>query len=173
MAYNPAEGNNPYTEEQLEAEHRIEVRKGGPRGRYGKTDEEIASLKAEFCKLLEKGCTVTRALEVINGDPAFFGAATTRLGRKTVYMWRIYDEEFREAWDEAYSAGTDRYEQRLADFAMEEDPKQISKILSYRNPRRYSVSRQEISGPDGGPMKVDGIELIAAVASDTDENVDD
>lgn len=155
MAYNPAEGNNPYSEEQLTKEWE-DWRANIAAGRVDhKSPAEVRELKGSFCKLLSEGCTVSKALEIINGDAAFFGAKTSRLGRKTVYSWRMYDDDFRANWDEAYAIGTDKLEQRISDYAMNEDPKQINNILKYRNPRRYAVTRQEVSGPDGGPIRTE------------------
>lgn len=161
MAYNPAEGNNPYGEEELEQE--ISVYRRSP---IKKSAEEEASIKRDFLMLLAKGATVTKALSVINGSDAWFGADTTRIGRKTIYAWRKYDEQFRRDWDEAYAIGNDRYETRLAEYALEEDPRLIDKVLKFRNPRRYATQRVEASGPDGGPIPVDMIEIVAADGSD-------
>lgn len=157
MAYNPAEGNNPYSDDELEKEYTTWQRVG-----MKKSPEEVAEIKRDFLMLLAKGATVTKALAVINGSDAWFGAETTKVGRKTIYSWRKYDEQFRQDWDEAYAIGNDKYETRLAEYALEEDPRLIDKVLKFRNPRRYATQRVEASGPDGGPIPVDVIEIVAA-----------
>lgn len=166
MAYDPAEGNNPYDDAALAKEWE-EWEANVKAGRINhKSPAEVRELKNMFCTLLAKGCTISNALAQINGDEAFFGAATSRLGRKTVYMWRQYDPEFKEAWNAAYAAGSDLLEQRITDYALEVDPKQINNILRYRNPTRYGTTRQEVSGPGGGPLNVETIELVAATEED-------
>jgi hypothetical protein len=154
MPYNPAEFNNPYSDEHLERERRLYEANHKP-------PEERAAICEEFLELLSKGATVTKALAVINGSDAFFGAKSARVGRKTIYMWRKYDEEFRAAWDDAYAQGTERIEQRATEFALEGNASLLSRMLVIRNPVRYNpASRQELSGPDGGPIPVDRVEVV-------------
>lgn len=163
-AYNPAEGNNSYTEAQLEEE----FHKAGRREFSQDRKEEIKQIKNQFLELLAKGATVGKALSVVNGTEAHFGSKTTRLGRKTAYSWRQYDEEFRADWDEAVAIGNDLLEQRITDYAMEEDPRMIDKVLRWRNPQRYGLNRTEVSGPGGSAINVDLIEIVAATADDAD-----
>lgn len=159
MPYDPAEFNNPYTDEQLEKEHTLEVEKKlhGNAIPY----ETRMDIQHKFCELLSKGATVRQALAVLNGSDAWFGSNTSVVGRKTIYMWRRYDEEFREAWNLAYADGTERLEEAVNKFALEGNASLLQFSLKVRNQARYNPpQRQEISGPEGGAIQVERIEIV-------------
>lgn len=61
-------------------------------------DRTTAQLKKDFLDNLEKGYSITGA------------ARKAKIGRRTVYDWRAEDEEFTKAWEEAWEARGDWYE---------------------------------------------------------------
>ncbi len=168
MGYNPNEGNNPYDETDYEKEAKAPHYNAMP-------TEEKLRVKADFLAALAGGANVGKALAIVNGTDHWFGGKSSRVGRKTIYTWRRYEEDFRRDWDEAIAIGNDKLEQRFITFADEIDPKQIPKALAFRNPQRYAISRQEVSGPGGGPIPVERVELVPVGSSDPvgDEPADD
>ncbi len=63
--------------------------------------------KRKFCKAIADGASVTKACEALE------------ISRAAMYYQRNIDPEFDEAWDDAFEHGTDRYEDRLHELAME------------------------------------------------------
>ncbi len=95
------------------------------------------------------------------------------VNRATPYKWRKKDPKFAKAWEEAEQEAADRLEREAWRRAVEgvEEPvyykgKQIDSIRKYSDtllifllkgnrPEKYADRvKQEIFGPDGGPIKV-------------------
>ena len=158
--YHPAEGNNSYSDETLEKA--LESAKG-------MSDVEKHEIQVLFCSLLAKGQTATRALQIINGTDDYTGGEHQRVSRKTIYAWRKWDPVFRDAWNEAYDLGTDMIERKANEVALEGNASLLIFAMKTRNPKRYAINRNELSGPDGTPVAVTAIELIGVESEDGQE----
>jgi transposase-like protein len=131
--------------------------------------------KIAFCAALAaSGGSVTRACEAID------------VARMTAYRWREEDSEFSKAWDDAKAAGLDALEDEALRRAYEGYDKPIVHqgvitdtvreysdtlaifLLKGGKPQKYRDNvRQEISGPDGGPVKAQ-IVIATGVPDDAD-----
>lgn len=161
--YHPAEGNASYSDVALEEDFKWST---GPKGR---SPEERHDIQVQFCKLLAKGLTITNAIQVINGTDNFTGGEHVKVSRKTIYAWRKFDEEFRDAWNEAYDLGTDMIEKKANEVALEGNASLLIFAMKTRNPKRYAIDRKELSGPNGTPVAVTAIEFIGVDAVDGEE----
>lgn len=155
MAYNPAEFNNSYDDVTLDAEKTRQERLASQTSTPRFSAEERLWVKDKLVECLRSGASVTTAMGVINGTGGRLPGPTSRVGRVTLYMWRREDEEFRRQWDEAYAEGTDKIEQKVVDLALEGNPTLLQFSLRTRNPSRYAVNRQEVTGLNGGPVQTE------------------
>jgi hypothetical protein len=171
--YNPnTEGNNPYSEEDLEqaaaeiVTRKLQVLKGddqelvepfSPKRNNIISATERDNIKAAFLTFLATGMSVSKAVAKINGTENYYASENNRISKKQFYIWRRMDKEFAKAWDEAYSVGTDALEDRAHDWAWEGNAALLQFLLRTRNPQRYAMNRHEISGPGGGAIPVEGI----------------
>lgn len=160
MAYNPAEGNFSFSDESLERE-RDRVISGNSIDEKEKHDIQVL-----FCRLLAQGQGIHKAIQKINGSDDYVGGEHMRVARKTFYMWRKFDQVFRDAWDEAYQAGTERLEAKANEFAEAGNATLLVHMLKIRNPQRHSTNKMELSGPGGSPVAVTAIEFIGVDAVD-------
>ena len=162
--YNPAEGNFVFSDEQLEKE-----RERLASSNAAKDPQERHDIQVMFCKLLAQGQGISQAIQKINGQEGYSFGEHQRVSRKTIYMWRKFDDVFREAWDEAYAMGTERIEDKAMEFAELGNATLLVHMMKVRNPRRHEVHKTEISGPNGTPVAVTAIELIGVDAEDGQE----
>lgn len=99
-----------------------------------------------FLKALEERFAVSWACDVAG------------ISRKQAYSHREKDPEFAEAWDEALKIAKERLEAEAHRRAtMRDNPSDTLLIflLKSHDPNRYRDNyRFEITGPDGGPVKV-------------------
>jgi len=102
------------------------------------------AIQEAFLMILMKGGTVTGAINKLNGTNKYDGDHMV-VNRITMYAWRQDDPEFRDAWDEAYDAGTDELEEIAEKFAVEGNASLIQFLLRVRNARRYNTA-QRIEG---------------------------
>lgn len=168
MSYNPALGNFVFSDEQLDRERdRMALPKNSM------DPEERHAIQVMFCQLLAKGNTIHKSVQTINGSDDYAWGDHQRVSRKTIYMWRKFDEVFREAWDAAYQAGTELLEQKASEVAFEGNPTLLIHMLKMRNHQRHGINKTEISGPGGSPISVNQIELIGVDAADGEEVPDE
>lgn len=164
MAYDPAEGNFVFSDETLEREREFRSQPANALDPQEKHDIQVM-----FCTLLAQGNGIHQAVQKINGSESYSYGDHQRVSRKTLYMWRKFDEVFRDAWNEAYAMGTERLEQKASEFAELGNATLLVHMMKVRNPRRHAVNKTEISGPGGTPVAVTSIELIGVDAVDGQE----
>lgn len=95
--------------------------------------------KVAFLEYLRDGYSVTGA------------AVKAGVARRTVYDWRDEDEEFAQAWADAWESRGDWYEDRNRDAAA---TGQMAAILNGLRIHRRIVDRHEVTGQDGKPLGV-------------------
>lgn len=158
--YKSSDGNNPYTESQLKALWKDLEPQAREPGKY--TVEERVMLQREFLKYVEQGFSATRACVRLQ-DLARKEPGKWPFADYGVFMaWKAYDPNFAEAYEVAYSMGTDHLEDKGVEMAYGGNASMLQFLLKMRNPGRYQP-RQEVSGPGGGPVEhVHRIELVAA-----------
>ena len=94
-----------------------------------------------------------------NGDSVQNSANVAGVARGTVYRWRQEDESFAADWDMALDSGVDRLEDEAYKRALDGSDTLLIFLLKSKRPGVYSEKlRQEISGPNGGPVQVQKIE---------------
>jgi hypothetical protein len=84
---------------------------------------------------------------IAEGMSADKAAALVGVARRTVYDWRLADEAFRAAWDEAVDLSTDLLEQKLFEMAREGDVTALIFMLRSRKAAIYNpnlVVRQQM-----------------------------
>lgn len=158
--YKPSDGNSPYTEAQLKALWSdLEPTSREP-GKYSVPERIL--LQRAFLTYIAEGFTPTRAVNKINAlalkEPEKWPYADY-----AVFMaWKAYDKDFSDAYEVAYSMGTDNLEDKGVDLAYAGNSSMLQFLLRMRNPQRYNP-RQEVSGPGGGAIEhVHTIRLVAA-----------
>jgi hypothetical protein len=77
-----------------------------------------------------------------------------KIGRQTWYDWVEKDSKFAQAVKDAYEQVTDEIEECLLDKIRGGDTNATIFALKSRRREVYG-DRQEISGPEGGPIEVD------------------
>ena len=164
MAYDPAEGNFVFSDEELEKE--IERQKLPANSMDPQEKHDIQRM---FCTLLAQGSGINKAIQTINGSEGYAWGEHQRVSRKTIYAWRKFDPVFRDAWNECYAMGTERLEEKAQEFAELGNATLLVHMMKVRNPRRHAVHKTEISGPNGTPVAVTAIELIGVDAVDGQE----
>jgi hypothetical protein len=124
-------------------------------GKYPYADAEKWAVMGDFIEVLRRGYTVDRAVRLLShwatseekhrgldniekDEPhETFGRAVP--SRKTFYVWRDENVEFREAWDEAiHQIGTEALEDHALDMAFAGDSKMVQFLLKARNPAKYA-----------------------------------
>lgn len=158
--YKSSDGNNPYTEAQLKALWADLEPSARDPGKY--SPHERILLQRTFLKFIAQGYTATRACAKLQmlakDDPSKWPYAEY----STFMAWKAYDKDFAEAYEVAYSMGTDNLEDRGVEMAYGGNASMLQFLLKMRNPQRYAP-RQEVSGPGGGAIEhVHTIKLIAA-----------
>lgn len=158
--YRPSDGNNPYTEAQLKALWADLEPSARDPGKYSAAERIL--LQRTFLTFIAEGYTATRACTKLQmlakQDPSKWPYAEYA----TFMAWKAYDKDFAEAYEVAYSMGTDNLEDKGVEMAYGGNASMLQFLLKMRNPQRYNP-RQEVSGPGGGPVEhVHTIKLIAA-----------
>ena len=147
---------------------------GAVSGRFGKMKLTPEKLAAFCAALASTGGNVTRACEAVD------------ISRMTAYGWRKDDPTFAKAWDEAKAIGLEALEDEALRRAFEGYDKPIVHmgvvtdtvkeysdtlaifLLKGGKPEKYRDNvRQEISGPNGGPVKQQ-IVIATGVPSEVD-----
>ena len=82
------------------------------------------------------------------------------ISRETFYRWLKEDPKFKAAVDDAYEQVTDD----LEESALERAKKDTTLTIFLLKGRKRGVygDKQELSGPDGGPIQVDAIQKLDA-----------
>lgn len=158
--YKPSDGNNPYTEAQLKALWADLEPSAREPSKYSPAERIL--LQRTFLQFIAEGYTATRACTKLQllakQDPSKWPYAEYA----TFMAWKAYDKDFAEAYEVAYSMGTDNLEDKGVEMAYGGNASMLQFLLRMRNPQRYNP-RQEVSGPGGGPVEhVHTIKLIAA-----------
>lgn len=121
--------------------------------------------KPKFLKAFRESCNVARSAEAAG------------IARSAVYKARTSDEKFAEAWDEAEEKGVDSLVEEAVRRAKDGVEKPIYQngvrvgqvqvysdtllifLLKCHRPTKYRETfRQEVSGPDGGPIEFSSAE---------------
>lgn len=94
-------------------------------------------------------------------------AGAAGIARKTFYEWRKKDPEFNELVERAYTGVVKSVEGALVRAATVPDKQGRVNVtaqifyLANRAPERWrSVNRQEITGPDGGPVRMSFADFV-------------
>lgn len=158
--YKPSDGNNPYTEAQLKALWADLEPSAREPSKYSPTERVL--LQRTFLTFIAEGYSATRACTKLQllakQDPSKWPYAEYA----TFMAWKAYDKDFAEAYEVAYSMGTDNLEDKGVEMAYGGNASMLQFLLRMRNPHRYNP-RQEVSGPGGGAIEhVHTIKLIAA-----------
>lgn len=83
-----------------------------------------------------------------------------RISRAAFYDWCANDPEFKARVDLAQETGIDAIEDSLFNDAVNHDTTAAIFTLKSWRPSRYrETTRQELTGPDGGPIPIIGIEV--------------
>jgi hypothetical protein len=110
-----------------------------------------------FLKGLQKTGTVTG------------GCAHAGIHRSSAYRERQRDERFALKWADLEEEVTDRLEATALLLALKGEVRLIEFLLKARKPDVYREHHQvELAGPDGGPVKLDGLGLDLDKLSDRD-----
>lgn len=123
--------------------------------------------RENFLAVLRETCNVTEA------------ASSIGIGRRTAYEWRTADPVFAAAWDEAEQMAADRlereawrrgvegvdkpvvYKGEITDTFKEYSDRMLELLLKAHRPERFREKvSTELSGPDGGPVQFQQIELV-------------
>ena len=158
--YKPSDGNNPYTEAQLKVLWAGLEPSAREPGKYSPAERIL--LQRQFLTYIAQGYSATRACSKLQmlakDDPSKWPYAEYA----TFMAWKAYDPDFAEAYEVAYSMGTDNLEDKGVEMAYGGNASMLQFLLRMRNPQRYNP-RQEVGGPGGGPIEhVHTIKLIAA-----------
>jgi hypothetical protein len=169
--YKPSDGNNPYTEAQLKALWADLEPSAREPGKYSPAERVL--LQRTFLTFIAEGYSATRACTKIQllakQDPSKWPYAEYA----TFMAWKAYDKDFAEAYEVAYSMGTDNLEDKGVEMAYGGNASMLQFLLRMRNPQRYNP-RQEVTGPGGGAIEhVHTIKLIAAKAKPLEIEHDD
>lgn len=157
--YKPSDGNNPYTEAQLKALWADLEPTAREPGKY--QSHERVLLQRTFLTFIAEGFSATRAVTKLQGlalkEPEKWPYADY-----AVFMaWKAYDPDFKEAYEVAYSMGTDNLEDKGVELAYSGNSSMLQFLLRMRNPQRYNP-RQEIGPASGQIDVVHTIKLVAA-----------
>lgn len=81
------------------------------------------------------------------------------ISRATYYVWRENDKEFAQATDDIYEGLIDLAESKLLENIISGKTNEILFYLKTKGKYRGYVERQEITGADGMPNKIE-IEIV-------------
>ncbi len=118
-------------------------------------ETEKYALMADFIEVLNRGYTVDRAVRLLGHwatsedkhrgidnverdepHPSYGRAVPSR---KTFYVWKEEDRDFKDAWEEAiHTVGTEALEDHALDMAYAGDSKMVQFLLKARNPAKYA-----------------------------------
>jgi len=158
--YRPSDGNNPYTEAQLKALWKDLEPSAREPGRYSLPERIL--VQREFLSYVAQGYSPTRAVQRLQALAQKEPEKWPYADYSTFMAWKAYDKDFAEAYEVAYSMGTDNLEDKGVELAYAGNSSMLQFLLRMRNPQRYNP-RQEVSGPGGGAIEhVHTIKLVAA-----------
>lgn len=160
VPYKSSDGNSPYTETQLK-----ELWKGlEPQAREPAkyTPQERMLLQREFLTYIQQGYSPTRACaklkELASREPDKWPYATYG-----VFMaWKKFDKDFSEAYEIAYSMGTDELEDKAVEMAYGGNASMLQFLLKMRNPQRYVPRQETVNTTQGEVEHVHRVEIVAA-----------
>ncbi len=79
-----------------------------------------------------------------------------KISRSSAYEWRNDDPAFAQAWDDAEEEAVDALELAARERAIDGSDRMMEILLKAHRPEKYVERlRSEISGPGGGPVKID------------------
>lgn len=107
--------------------------------------------------------TVDKLLDAFrSGSAVGTACAIASIGRSTYYEWRDGDPDFAARCDEAIDYGTDVLEDVARNRAVRDSDTLLIFLLKARRPEKYrDVHKHEHSGPDGAPIPIRTIEVVA------------
>lgn len=158
--YKSSDGNNPYTEAQLKTLWKDLEPTAREPGKYSPAERIL--LQREFLQYIMQGFSATRAVSRLQAlalkEPEKWPYA-----EYAVFMaWKAYDKDFADAYEVAYSMGTDALEDKAVELAYGGNAAILQFLLKMRSPQRYTP-KDEIRGTPGNPIEhVHRIELVAA-----------
>ena len=114
-------------------------------------DGTNAQLKKDFLGNLEKGYSITGA------------AHKTKVARRTVYNWRDEDEDFAKAWEDAWEARGDWYEDQNRKAAVK---LMMPAILNGLRIHGRIVERKELK--HSGDLGLTWVEMVKEADGDGD-----
>lgn len=100
-----------------------------------------------------------QALEQCHGIVSV-AAQNCGIGRSTLYRWLEEDPAFKSALESIREAAIDYVESKLFQLIDEKDTGSTIFFLKTRGKKRGYVERNEVSGPDGGPIQVTGMQIL-------------
>lgn len=129
-------------------------------GKY--TTEERVKVQRLFLEYIMNGFSATRAVQRIQGLASKEPGSVPYVEYATFMAWKAFDKNFAEAYELAYSMGTDKLEDKAVEMAFDGNASILQFILRMRNPNRYNP-KQEVVGDPSRPIEhVHTIKLIAA-----------
>lgn len=82
-------------------------------------------------------------------------ARYAKVDRITVIRWKKRSEKFAQEWEEAYQESIDKLELSARERAFKDDTTMAIFFLKSHRPEIYNrPDRQEVTGPEGGPLRV-------------------
>ena len=81
------------------------------------------------------------------------------VGRGIFYLYYEQDKDFRQAVSDIKEASIDFAESALLKQINEGNTTAIIFFLKTQGKARGYVERQEVSGPDGGPLQIEGVDV--------------
>lgn len=160
--YKSSDGNNPYTEAQLKALWADLEPTAREPGKY--SAEERILLQREFLKYVAQGFSATRACTKLQLLAQQSPEKWPYAEYSTFMAWKAYDKNFAEAYEVAYSMGTDNLEDKAVEMAYGGNSAILQFLLRMRAPHRY-VPKSEQVGTPGNPMEhVHTVRIVAAKA---------
>ena len=81
-------------------------------------------------------------------------AAHAEVGRSAIYDWKADDPEFARELEQAYEAGTDRYEAEARRRAFTGSDALLIFLLKQRDPRRFNQRMLMVAGDPENPIGI-------------------
>ena len=161
--YRSSDGNNPYTEAQLKALWKDLEPTAREPGKYSATERVL--LQRTFLAYIQEGFSATRAVSRLQALAMKEPDKWPYADYATFMAWKAYDKNFSDAYEVAYSMGTDALEDKGVEMAYGGNASMLQFLLRMRSPQRYIPPAVNQVGAPGNPIEhVHRIELVAAKA---------
>jgi hypothetical protein len=162
--YKSSDGNNPYTEAQLKALWKDLEPTAREPGKYSAAERVL--LQRTFLAYIQEGYTATRAVSRLQALSMKEPEKWPYADYATFMVWKAYDKDFSEAYEVAYSMGTDALEDKGVEMAYGGNASMLQFLLRMRSPQRYvpPTSGAGLGAPGNPVNHVHRVELVAAKA---------